>query len=78
MKHGIDWKKKYVKVGDVVAIYPFEHRGKPYVGVVDKVHKNHFGRISYYVAGNLVCAEELFPGKNQKKLKIPFIKKESK
>lgn len=75
MKHNIDYKKKWVDVGDLVAVYPW--RGEPFVGEVEKVVKNMYGRISYMVKGsrNQCMAETLFPGPLQDKLKIPYRKR---
>jgi hypothetical protein len=79
MRHeNINWGRRYVEVGQPVAVYPFEHRGKPFVGIVEKVKKNQFGRVSYVVNGMNVITEELFPSKKQQKLKVPYFKPRSK
>lgn len=79
MRHeNIDWTKCYVEVGQPVAVYPFEHRGKPFVGIVEKVKKNNFGRVSYVVNGINVFTEELFPSKGQQKMKLPYFRPRSK
>ena len=70
MRHDIDWKKVYAKVGDRVPVYPFSWRTKPFVGVVEKVTMNKFGRISYVVDGVTVFAEELLPAHGQPKLRM--------
>jgi hypothetical protein len=63
-----NWKKCYLSPGQLTAVYPF--KGHPYVGRVNRVKKNMFGRISYDVEGRMVMAEELFPAEGQPKLKI--------
>ena len=70
MRHDIDYKKVHCKVGDKVPVYPFSWRDEPFVGVVEKVKINQYGRVSYVVAGKDVFAEELLPAKNQQKLKM--------
>lgn len=72
MKHDIDYMRKHVYVGQYVAVYPFN--GEPYVGMVCRVRKNKYGRISYVVDGKNVMAEELFPAKDEVKLKIPRLR----
>jgi len=52
MRHeNIDYTKRYVEVGQPVAVYPLKHRGKPFVGIVEKITKNKFGMVSYVVNG---------------------------
>lgn len=68
MRHDIDYKKVHCKVGDKVPVYPF--KGEPFIGSVQKVKMNTYGRVSYVVAGKDVFAEELLPAKNQQKLKM--------
>lgn len=70
MRHDIDWKKVYAKVGDRVPVYPFSWLGEPFIGVVKKVKMNHFGRVSYVIGDREVHAEELLPAKGQTKLKM--------
>ncbi len=70
MRHDIDWTKVHAKVGDRVPVYPFSWLGKPFIGVVEKVKMNQFGRVSYLIAGREVHAEELLPAKHQQKLKM--------
>ncbi len=72
MKHNIDYKRQWVDVGDLVAVYPW--RDEPFVGEVERVKTNKYKRISYTVKGweKQVMAEELFPGPLQEKLKIPY------
>lgn len=71
MRHeNVHWNKKYAQVGQMVAIYPPPWRGHPFVGKVDKIVRNKFGRVSYHINGKMWFAEELFPGKNDKKLRI--------
>jgi hypothetical protein len=75
MRHeNINWTRRYVEVGQPVAVYPFKHRGKPFVGIVEKITKNKFGRVSYVVNGINVFTEELFPSKNQRKMKLPYFR----
>jgi hypothetical protein len=79
MRHeNVDYKKRYVEVGQPVAVYPPEHRGKPFVGIVEKVTKNKFGRVSYVVNKMNVFAEELFPSEGQQKMKLPYFRLRSK
>ena len=70
MRHGIDYKKVHCKVGDKVPVYPFSWRNAPFVGVVEEVKMNKFGRVSYVVDGKDVFAEELLPAVGQSKLKM--------
>jgi hypothetical protein len=70
MRHDIDYKKVHAKVGDKIPVYPFSEKISPFVGVVQKVKMNKFGRISYVVDGQDVFAEELLPAKGQAKLKM--------
>ena len=63
-----DWKKRYLNPGQLTAVYPFT--GAPFVGMVNRVRKNMYGRISYEVEGRMVMAEELFPAQGQPKLRI--------
>lgn len=72
MRHdNVDWCRRYYKAGDPCAVYPFPHKRVPaYIGVVERVTKNHYGRLSYIVNGKTVLAEELFPAHGQAKLKI--------
>jgi hypothetical protein len=70
MRHGIDYKKVHCKVGDKVPVYPFSWRDAPFVGVVEKVKMNRFGRVSYVVDGKDVFAEELLPAVGQAKLRM--------
>ncbi len=75
MKHkNVDYKKRYVEVGQPAAVYPHKHRGEPFVGIVEKITKNKFGRVSYVVKGMTVFAEELFPSENQQKMKLPYFR----
>jgi hypothetical protein len=79
MRHeNVDYKKRYVEVGQPVAVYPPEHRGKPFVGIVEKITKNKFGRVSYVVNKMNVFAEELFPSEGQQKMKLPYFRLRSK
>ena len=73
MRHdGVNWKRQYLKVGQYAAVYPaFPERHSPFVGIVQRITKNRYGRISYVIDGYSTQAEELFPGKGEKKLKIP-------
>ncbi len=66
-----DWKKRYLNPGQLAAVYPV--RGEPYVGMVNRVRKNMYGRISYEVEGRMVMAEELFPAQGQPKLRIRYV-----
>lgn len=70
MRHGIDYKKVHCKVGDKVPVYPFSWLGEPFVGVVEKVKMNQFGRVSYVIGNREVFAEELLPAVGQEKLKM--------
>jgi len=70
MRHGIDYKKVHCKVGDKVPVYPFSWRDAPFVGVVEEVTLNRFGRVSYVVDGKDVFAEELLPAVGQAKLRM--------
>ena len=75
MKHrGVACHRKYVDIGQSVAVYPFPWRGKPFVGVVEKITKNKYGRISYVIEGKKIVAEELFPDDGENKLKVPYWK----
>lgn len=69
MNHKVDWKRKYLNPGQVAPVYPFGSK-KPFVGKVEKVKKNMYGRISYVIDGVDVMAEELFPAQGQEKLRI--------
>ena len=73
MRHdGVDWKRQYLKVGQYAAVYPtFPDRRPPFVGIVQRIKKNRYGRISYVIGDYTAQAEELFPGKGEQKLKIP-------
>ena len=73
MRHdGVDWKRQYLIVGQYAAVYPlFLERRKPFVGIVQRIKKNRYGRISYVIGDYTAQAEELFPGKGEQKLKIP-------
>ncbi len=70
MRHKVDWYKKWCKVGDRIPVYPIN--GKPFWATVTKLHKNKYGRISYHVRERdlMVFAEELFPGKDDIKLRM--------
>ena len=70
MRHDIDYKKVHCKVGDKVPVYPFSWLGEPFVGVVEKVKMNQFGRVSYVIGKREVFAEELLPAVGQPKLKM--------
>jgi hypothetical protein len=70
VKHGVNWRKSYCKIGDEIPVYPFNWRRKPFIGIVSKIKKNKYGRISYVISGMDVVTEELWPAKNQEKLKI--------
>lgn len=70
MRHGIDFKKVHAKVGDRVPVYPFSWLGEPFVGVVEQVKMNKYGRVGYVVDGKTVSAEELLPAEGQPKLKM--------
>lgn len=68
MRHDIDYKKVHAKVGQRVPVYPFS--GEPFIGVVEKVKMNKFGRVSYVIDAKDVFAEELLPAKDQQKLRM--------
>lgn len=68
MNHKADWKRRYLNPGQLTAVYPCN--GEPFVGRVNRVRKNKYGRISYDVDGRMVMAEELFPAQGQPKLRI--------
>ena len=70
MRHDIDYKKVHCKVGDKVPVYPFSWRDASFVGVVEEVKMNKFGRVSYVVGGKDVFAEELLPAVGQEKLRM--------
>lgn len=70
MRHGIDYKKVHCKVGDKVPVYPFSWLGEPFIGVVEKVQMNKFGRVSYVIGNREVFAEELLPAVGQAKLRM--------
>lgn len=70
MRHDIDYKKVHAKVGQQVPVYPMSWRGEPFIGVVEKVKMNMFGRVSYVIDGKEFHAEELLPAKNQQKLRM--------
>jgi len=70
MRHDIDWTKVHAKIGDRVPVYPFPWLGEPFIGVVEKVKINKFGRVSYVINGKDVFAEELLPAADQQKLKM--------
>ncbi len=70
MRHGIDYKKVHCKVGDKVPVYPFSWLGEPFLGVVEKVKMNQFGRVSYVIGHRVVFAEELLPAVGQPKIKM--------
>lgn len=70
MNHKVDWKRRYLSPGQLTAVYPF--KGEPYVGRVNRVRKNKYGRISYEVGHRMVYAEELFPAEGQPKLKLRY------
>jgi hypothetical protein len=70
MRHGIDYKKVHCKVGDKVPVYPFSWLGEPFIGVVEKVKMNKFGRVSYVIGNREIHAEELLPAVGQSKLRI--------
>lgn len=71
-RHFINYKKVIVKKGRLTAVYPFYWRGKPFVGRVERVRKNKYGRYSYVINGREWSAEELFPDNQQQKLKVPY------
>lgn len=77
MRHGIDWKKVHCKTGEVVPVYPFTWRGEPFLGIVEKVTMNRYGRVSYVICGRDVMAEELFPAEGQTKLRMRASKQEA-
>ncbi len=70
MRHEIDWKKVHCKIGEVVPVYPFTWLGEPFLGIVEKVTMNRYGRVSYVIGGRHVMAEELLPAKGQTKLRM--------
>lgn len=70
MRHDIDWHKVYAKVGQKIPVYPFKTNHTPFIGIVEKVTINKYGRVSYVVDGRDVFAEELLPAKGQEKLKM--------
>lgn len=70
MRHGIDYKKVHCQVGDVVPVYPFTWSGEPFIGTVEKVTRNRYGRVSYVIGGRHVMAEELLPAEGQTKLRM--------
>lgn len=70
MRHDIDWKKVHARVGDRVPVYPFSPREQPFIGVVEQVKMNKYGRISYVINGKDVMAEELLPAIGQEKLRM--------
>jgi len=70
MRHGIDYKKVHCQVGDVVPVYPFTWSGEPFIGTVEKVTMNRYGRVSYVIGGRHVMAEELLPAEGQTKLRM--------
>lgn len=71
MRHdNIDYQKRYYKQGDIAPVYPMPWRCEPFVGTVESVRKNPFGRVSYVINGMQVFTEELFPAKRQTKLRI--------
>lgn len=71
MRHEkVNYNKQYAEVGDTVAIYPAPWRGKAFIGKVEKLVRNKFGRISYKVNGKMYFAEELFPGKDDLKIRL--------
>ena len=56
MNHVANWKHQYLKTGQITAVYPVT--GEPFIGRVDRVRKNKYGRVSYEVNGRMVMAEE--------------------
>lgn len=71
MRHdNIDCQKRYYKQGDIAPVYPMPWRCEPFIGTVESVRKNPFGRVSYVINGMQVFTEELFPAKHQTKLRI--------
>jgi hypothetical protein len=73
-RHDIDYKKQWLQVGDYAAVYPFNFES-PFVGVVEKVRKNKYGRFSYVIKSRQYMAEELFPADGEAKLKLPRLRK---
>lgn len=71
-RHGINYTKVIVKKGRLTAVYPFYWRGEPFVGRVERVRKNKYGRYGYVINGCEWSAEELFPDNRQQKLKVPY------
>ena len=59
-KKGLHWREQYAKARDYVRVYPLMG-GRSFIGKVEAVQRNRFGRISYRVNGSLVCTEELTP-----------------
>lgn len=78
-RHDIDYMKQWVNEGYYAAVYPFAPRvagrNEAFVGVVDRVRKNKYGRISYLINKIEYMAEELFPSPDEPKLKIPRLRK---
>lgn len=72
MRHKVDWHKQHVTVGQTVPVYPLQDKVKPFIGIVEKITKNRYKRISYVISGRNVFAEELFPAENQPKLRIKY------
>jgi len=70
MKHGVDYKRHWYRLGDTAAVYPFTHRGKPFIGTVKKIKINRYKRVSYVICSQEWQAEELFPDRGQSKLRI--------
>lgn len=70
MRHNVNYMKVYCKVGDKIPVYPFPWRGEPFIGIVKKLKKNSFGRISYVIGNREIFTEELFPAIGQTKLKM--------
>ena len=47
MRHdNIDCQKRYYKQGDIAPVYPMPWRCEPFIGTVERVSKNSFGRVS--------------------------------
>jgi hypothetical protein len=70
MKHNIDFRKIYCKIGDKVPVYPYGDKVQPFIGFVTRITINKYGRVSYIINDRQVMAEELLPAKNQTKLKM--------